>query len=540
MTGTRTPANINAASWLGLFPPRSACPSRHADDMHRALGLLALAASAQAGVIQGVVLEQVSGRPLARTVVTLNPVPRSGGAEAKPLTARAGRSGQFVFPAVAPGLYLLTAARDGYFPSAYGQRLPAGRGTPIEVSADSSFFADLRLRHKGAITGRLLDENGVGTAGVRVVAYRSRLPLRAAGSGVSNDRGVFRIFGLDPGKYWVRSASHTLDDGSGWLPTFGLQGREARDARVHPVTVDGETTDADVSPEPGSLFRLRGMIGCDGDGPVTVTLSSETGRRQTEAGCGGGYEFTNLAPAGYEVFATLRDGSSAAFVELFLDRDTDSGGVQLMQSPPVDFELHLNGVQVRDNMAARMKVGVTGRRQDLAETESERDFVLGRRTTLAPGRWEFRAHPPAGYYVESIVSSYGTPRRRWRPERASDWYEVFIEPRYRVAIRIAMSDRAAQIHGRVMADGKPVPGAPVFLWPVAEAGRRSLAGAPQNISDTQGNFRFGNLPPGDYRVVASFDLNEIDEEIAEECRAATVRVEAAKDATIDLRVWAAP
>ncbi len=269
----------------------------------------------------------------------------------------------------------------------------------------------------------MLDERGVGAAGVRVVAYRSRLPLRASASGISNDRGVFRIFGLEPGKYWVRSAAHTLDDGSGWLPTFGLQGRETRDARVHPVMVDGETMEADVSPEPGALFRLRGVIGCDADGPVTVTLSSETGRRQTETVCRGGYEFANLAPAAYEIFATLKDGSSAAFAELFLDRDTDSGSLQLIQSPAAEFELRVNGAPLRGYAASRMQVGLVGRRQDLAESESEREFTLGRRATLAPGRWEFRAHPPAGYYVESVVSSYGMPRPRWRPERPSDWFE---------------------------------------------------------------------------------------------------------------------
>ena len=32
------------------------------------------------------------------------------------------------------------------------------------------------MRHKGALTGRVLDENGVGTPGVPVVAYRARSP----------------------------------------------------------------------------------------------------------------------------------------------------------------------------------------------------------------------------------------------------------------------------------------------------------------------------------------------------------------------------
>jgi hypothetical protein len=507
--------------------------------MHRVIGLLALSAAAQAGVIQGVVLEHASGRPMARTVVQLSPVPGSGAGKA--VEVRSGRSGQFVFPAVEPGLYLLAATREGYFPSAYGQRLPAGRGVPIKVTADSNFFGELRLRHKGAITGRVLDENGVGTAGVRAVAYRAKLPLRAAGSGVSDDRGVYRIYGLEPGRYWVRSAAHILEDSSGWLPTFGPQGRESRDAGVHRVAVDGETMYADVSPEAGALFALGGLVACDRDGAVTLTLSSETGRRQTTAFCGRGYEFTGLAPAAYEVFATTPDGGASGFVELFLDRDSEAGSVQLRQLPTVEFEVRQAGSEPRARRAAPgIPVKVMGRRQDLAESEAVREFHPERRERLAPGHWEFRAQPPVGYFVESIANPDAMSRRRWKPERAQDWYEVFIEARYSATVAIILSDRAGQIHGRVLAEGKAAPGVPVFLWPAAEGARRSLGGAPQLLSDANGHFRFGGLPPGDYRIAASFDLHEIDAEIAEECRAATVRVEAARDAAVDLPVWAAP
>jgi hypothetical protein len=93
-----------------------------------------------------------------------------------------------------------------------------------------------------------------------VLAYSARLPLRSAGSAVSDDRGVFRISGLEPGKYWVRSGAHTLDDGSGWLPTYGPRGEEVREARIHRVTVHSDTTDVDVSPEAGSLFHLGGGL----------------------------------------------------------------------------------------------------------------------------------------------------------------------------------------------------------------------------------------------------------------------------------------
>lgn len=503
--------------------------------MHRVLVLWAIAGCVQAGTIQGIVLEQASGRPLARTVVRLDPVPQSG---VKPagLTTRAGRTGQFMFPVIAPGIYLLMAVRDGYFPVAYGQRLPIGHGTPVEVNVESTLFAELRMRRKGAITGRVLDENGVGRAGVPVLAYRARLPLLSAGSAVSDDRGVFRIHGLDPGKYWVRSGAHTLDDGSGWLPTFGPQARESRDARVHQVTVDADTTDADVNPDPGALFHLGSTIACDVQGPVVVTLSSETGRRRMQSMCPvGSYLFEGLAPAVYEVFATLPDGSASGFIELFVDRDNDTATVQITRPPTVDTEVRRAG----SNTPADIQIVLSGRRQDLSETEPWQEITRPR-TTLAPGQWGFRARAPSGQYVESIINLFGQPRRPSRIERPSDWYEAFIQARTGSRIRITVSDQAGQIAGRVMAESKPAPGAPVFLWPVADSARRSLGGPLQTLSDTEGRFRFDSLPPGDYRLLASFDVNEIDEELLEASRAAVVHADALQTANTELTVWVAP
>jgi hypothetical protein len=100
--------------------------------------------------------------------------------------------------------------------------------------------------------------------------------------------------------------------------------------------------------------------------------------------------------------------------------------------------------------------------------------------------------------------------------------------------------RPSQIAGKVIADNKPVPGAPVFLWPVADSARRSLSGPIQALSDTDGRFRFDSLPPGDYRMLASFDLNEIDEELMETSRSPMVHAEASQTANIELPVWIAP
>ncbi len=503
--------------------------------MRRFFLLFAASLSGYAGTVGGVVLEHISGRPLARTLVRLDPAPQPHGDKLIPLSIRAERSGTFTFPAVAPGLYLLTAVRAGYFPASYGQRLPIGRGTAFEVKSDSNTFAELRLRHKGAITGRVLDENGVGTPGTPVVAYRARLPLRSAGHAYSDDRGVYRIPGLEPGKYWVRSGAFTLEDGSGWLPTFGPQSRESKEARTHPVTVDADTSDADLNPEPGRLFHFGGRIQCDG-GKVNVILSSETGRQTTSTECVPGYyRFDGLAPGLYEVFAMMDSGSGAGFIELFVDRDTDNGNVQVIELPNVP----IDAVRAGSGAPIQIPVKLTGRRQDLSETETARDIPLPR-ARLAPGHWELQARVPDGQYVKSIENYYRRPGRSFRGDDAPDWFAVLIEPRSPARIVITVSDQAAQLDGIVKQDEAPATAAPVFLWPVDESARRSLGGPKQTLTDTEGKFHFGSLPPGDYRLLASFDVYEIDEELMDLSRARVIHCEASQTTNADLTVWIAP
>jgi hypothetical protein len=501
------------------------------------LALWVTAAGLHAAVVQGIVLEQASGRPLARALVRLEPVPGSGnsGAPLKPRTTRAGRSGHFVFTGIQPGLYHLVATNDGYFPAAHGQRRPTGNGTPFPVTADSDFFTELRLHHKGALTGRVLDENGVGTAGVSVLAYRARLPLRSAARATSDDRGVYRIAGLDPGKYWVRTAAFTLSDGSGWLPTFGPQSRESRDARVFQVTTDADTTDADVSPEAGNLFHLSGLIQCDTTGPVNIVLSSETGSRSVAGACSFPYKFEGLGPGVYEVFAKTQDGESSGSSELFLDRDNDSGNVILQKLPQVIIEVQRGTNTAMNDRTVRL----TGRRYDLAESDLEKEIPMPY-ARLDPGRWELHGRAPRGQFVESIDGTYAQPRRSWNVAPVTDRFEAFIQPRYTSRLRVRVSDRAAKIGGTVNAEGKPAPGVPVFLWPVADSARRSLGGWAQTMTNTDGLYGFDSLPPGDYRLLATFDVTEIDAELMDISSATTVHTGALQTSNADLTVWLAP
>jgi hypothetical protein len=120
-----------------------------------------------------------------------------------------------------------------------------------------------------------------------------------------------------------------------------------------------------------------------------------------------------------------------------------------------------------------------------------------------------------------------------------DWFDLFIETRNFSQVTIVVSDQGAAIQGSVTKDTKGVPGAPVFLWPMDESARRALHGWRETIADVDGHYKFDSLPPGDYRVLATFDLSEVDQEKLDEARAITLHVDAA-GATAELPLWIAP
>jgi hypothetical protein len=329
----------------------------------------------------------------------------------------------------------------------------------------------------------------------------------------------------------VRTVAHTLDDGSGRLPTFGPETMETRDARLHEVRVDEETAYADLRPMPGRLFRMGGLVQCSAGSLATVTLSSETERKTMQVPCSQGYRFEGLAPAVYEIFAESKDGY-AGFFEQFVDRNVDSANVNTAPLPQVDVEVRKGDTRA----LVRTPITLLGHRQDLSDLEKDQPIAM--RGPLAPGHWLMSARVGATQYVESITGS-GFVRER-RPVQPSDAFDVMIGTGY-ARIVVTISDRAAETEGSVVgADSKAIPGAPVFLWPVTEASRRSIGGAKRVLTDSSGHYEFDGLPPGDYRVLATFDISEVDEEILDAAHVSVTRLDLGQKLTADLPLWIAP
>lgn len=192
----------------GGFPPggpgRGGPPARDQVD----------AARIGTGTIAGTVLTDGTSQPVRRARVTLNGQESQGSR-----SALTDENGQFVFHALPQGRFTLTASKAGFVDSNFGAKRAGRPGTPIQLG-DGQKLEKLVvfLPRGGVLTGVVVDENGDPSPGTQVRAFRyvmrtGERMLQQAGQDQTDDRGVYRIYQLQPGDYIVNAAPRNMTVG---------------------------------------------------------------------------------------------------------------------------------------------------------------------------------------------------------------------------------------------------------------------------------------------------------------------------------------
>ena len=176
-------------------PPQRPMPTRDAT--------AAQPIPAGTATVAGMVLVPGTGQPARRARVTLNAT-EGGGMR----TATTDEHGQFAFEGLPAGRYNLSASKAGHVGVTYGQTYPGRPGTPIQLGDGQKFSANLHLPRGSVVTGTVVDEYGEPAPGTQVRAMRyvlqaGRRTLRQSGGASADDRGMYRIYGLQPGEYLV-------------------------------------------------------------------------------------------------------------------------------------------------------------------------------------------------------------------------------------------------------------------------------------------------------------------------------------------------
>ena len=158
------------------------------------------------GVIAGVLSIADAGRPARQARVSV-----SGGEPRTSKSVTTDDQGRFEFKDLPAGAFTLTASKPGFLDVTFGQRRPgSGRaGTPIQLAAGQKLERiALQIPRGGVITGTVFDSFGdpMFNTQVRAMRYVMRNGVRTlqqAGSGSTDDRGIYRIPALLPGDYIV-------------------------------------------------------------------------------------------------------------------------------------------------------------------------------------------------------------------------------------------------------------------------------------------------------------------------------------------------
>jgi hypothetical protein len=155
-----------------------------------------------------VVTDDADHRPVRHALVSL-----STGEIRLPMTAVTDDEGKFAFANLAAASYTLTASKSGYVSIAYGAKRPGrGLGVPIAI-AEGQHVTDIsvKLLRGGVITGTVRLQSGAPAVGQQMVVMGivlngdERKPTSQLNTVTTDDRGVYRVFGLAPGAYLVQS-----------------------------------------------------------------------------------------------------------------------------------------------------------------------------------------------------------------------------------------------------------------------------------------------------------------------------------------------
>ncbi len=500
------------------------------------LFLPALGASLNAAIIRGVVVENQTGKPLSRTLVTAQSIGSGGGG---PFHVTTNVSGGFEFTSLRAGAYLVTASRANFAPVQYGQKDFRSAGLPVLLDEAASTFLNIRLPKLGAVSGRVVDENDVGLPEHEVVIYRNLRPPVMLKRVKADERGAFRFFGLDPGSYLVRTVARDYEEGS-YVPTFGKDTKVVEEARPVEVNLDQEVNNFDVRPKLGRLYRIEGTVfpglpTATGE-PVSVklTMASDMGREETETS--GAFRFPPVAPGDFELYA---EGPGDASYNCFMiggylplsvkDRDL----TDIRMAVPCVRETTVMVSDRGGSWVNPQQVQILARRKDLAGASETRLLrVVTGRIPLPPGRWELMVRPPANFCVIGFAYSGRVDgQAKIRPD---GWNEILSGAGVS-ALRITLSSNPGALHGLVSGLAhEPLAGAPVFLEAYDPDTRQRIGELQSALTDSRGIYQFRGLTPGSYRLLATFEIQKPDPAAMENGGAKLVKVQEGADMAQDL------
>ena len=514
-------------------------------------------------IIAGRVIAADTGRPIKRARVTV-----SGGNGRQARSTSTDEQGHFQIGDLAGGTYTIAATRSGFVNAVYGQKRPLQPGTPVDLADGQQLTnIDLRLIRGGVITGRIVDEDGDPLARALVTVQRYQYvngerQLTPAGADQSDDRGVYRVFGLPPGEYYVSANAASLleilgrgipalaglagggaaqggrgggrgaffgapapDDPepTGYAPTYYPGVISAAEAAKVPVGPGQEITGVDFQVQLVATATVSGLVtGADGPVPVMLIPGDAGGMVRAEilrgsAAADGTFSIPNVPPGHYtaasrsggrwddpkmgSVPLTVSGQNVSGVTIALVDGVTVSGNITVESSgtpAPADYSVFRIDVPDVEPLPLPGGPGPGGGGPNAAGGRAEKNGTFSI-ANLFPGRHYIRVTGQGNWTLKSV--SIG----------ARDVTDQAIELRPDQDVdnvTVVLTDRATDLSGTVRDGiGNPVANVTVIAFSTDPQYWRAQSRRIQAVhTSATGAYRMHGLPPGDYQIIAVDDV----------------------------------
>ena len=496
------------------------------------------------------------------------------------LVAVTDDAGAFAFTNLPADRYSLLVSKPAYVPSAYGSKRAGGSGTPVVVSDGQRVNVSVPLVRGSAIGGTIRDEQGRALPDVTVTALRQAVSLTTGerqwqsvtigsagasaqgyaldafpGTAVTDDRGMYRIYGLPPGDYLVSAAvrpprgsplvgndlhqitaadlqrAQQLLRGSGqggaqdaaainagrgsgarvdYVPVYHPAAIARQDAA--PVTIgpaeDRSAIDIVVRLVPTA--RVSGVISAADGSPVSgaqvsvMDPVSESGGvfRTTRSGFDGEFVMDGIPPGRYEVQAGAYPSGLYGSTDIVVEgRDVDAS---FMLEPGVTVSGRVVFAGTATVPAApifpflrrhRWTIGGGG-----GSTTPDGGFTMLR---VVPGRYTLglNGRPPAGWVLRSVVVN--------GVDVTDSTFEIRRGENIDNAV-LTLTDRPAEISGMLQdTSGAPAPEYVLIVFSADSKQWLPRSRRTQHVRpDIRGRFIARDLPAGDYLISAVTDVED--------------------------------
>jgi Carboxypeptidase regulatory-like domain len=458
----------------------------------------------------GYVVNGVTGEPIARARVTL-----MGGRGLSSVVADS--SGHWSFSNAACGTVQIMASRPGFLNgNQMQQRMGAAPFRPLVLTSGSpEHDIRIQLAPQAVIVGKVVDDQGDPVMNAQVNALTSRVveghrTFQPAGGSNTNDLGDFRIANQTAGKYVVCARANGFGAESSALGESCYPGPIEGGAASTMELPAGRETRVDFTLHEVPTVHVRGTItGLPKNRGAGISLVKRGNGMNGNQGPGGARQARIDADGGSFDIAGVTAGA------WLLSTDYYDTGVRLMARVPVDVgssdlegvAVHLDsGFKVTGAVRIESKAGNAPPGQQFnfnlrpAEpmggggqviwSQDHSTFTIN---DLMPGAYRFEAFPPGGFFVKSATLAGRDILGEDVPITQSAG-----------PIDVVLSDDAGILDAQVTGvDDQAVQASWVMVMQNGLRPHMARTGA-------DGHIKMNGLAPGDYRVYAWDDFQQVE------------------------------